>query len=237
MRTKRLNLQPSPIKSATNKKDELLERMKTKRLNLQASAIENSKTDTNNDQTTPLGQMQSLLKRRKRNADDLTLDDNLPSSIPTSDDHQTQSTVHKENVADKAEQRKEFQENRGIGDMCKAQRMQKRSLEKEASEAEATRGAKRQRLMQKTSQKRASNAASTQESADVDRSASKKDSLFTDTIVDPQDDKRRRRTRNVSSQLQDYITYLGRQINARWFLQAEEFGGGATVFFTRSMEV
>jgi len=109
--------------------------------------------------------------------------------------------------------------------------MQKRSLEKEASEAEATRGAKRQRLMQKTIQKRASNAASTQESADVDRSASKKDSLFTETIVDPQDDKRRRRTRNVSSQLQDYITYLGRQINARWFLQAEEFGGGGDCLF------
>ena len=82
------------------------------------------------------------------------------------------------NVADRAEQRKEFQKNRGIGDILTVERMQKRSMEKEASEADTTQEAKRQRLLKRTSLKSTINAASTLESADVDPSASKKDSLY-----------------------------------------------------------
>ena len=119
--------------------------MKTKQQELQASAIEVSKTDTSNSQTTPCQRIQSLLKRRKRCADDITPSDDLPSSSKTSNDHKDGSMIHRENVADRAEQRKEFQENRGIGDISKVEQMQKRSMEKEASEADATQGAKRQK--------------------------------------------------------------------------------------------
>ena len=128
--------------------------MKKKRLDSQASVIEVSKTDTSSSPTNAFQRIQTFLKRRKRCADDITPGDDLPSSSKTSNDQENQSTVHKENVADRAVQRKELEDNRGIGDQSKVERMQKRSLDKEKQEEVTQQGAKRQRLMQRTSEKK-----------------------------------------------------------------------------------
>ena len=142
------------------------------------------------------------------------------------------SMEHRDEVADRAEQRKELDEDRGIGDRSKAERMQKRSRDNEALEAALQPGAKRQRLMQEAMRKRASGATNVPEVADVDRGASKKDSFYPPvTIADPKNELRKSRTRRVSSQLQHFISNLGSQADARWFLAAEEFGGGGDCLF------
>ena len=98
----------------------LLERMRRSRKDSQTSVVEVPKIDTSNSETLASQRPESLLKRRKRSADYLTTGDNLPGSSTPSDDQKHRSMVHREEVADRAVQRKELEEHRGIGDRSEA---------------------------------------------------------------------------------------------------------------------
>ena len=132
----------------------MLDRIKRSRQDFNNTTVKIPKMNTGVIDLLACQGKESLLKRRKQSADAITTGDNLHENSTPSGDKHIREISHRNEVADLAEQRKILEENRGIGDRRKVERMQKRSRDNEVTEAGMRSGAKQLRLMEQANNKR-----------------------------------------------------------------------------------